>query len=220
MIEHEGRKYELVEGVCRECDLSGQLCRDLLEGCPAGAYEILRLLPEDPQPDLTEFGYADGMYEQRCTTCSKQHMADKRAWNCKECATNLSIRIAEASQTDQSANAGKMVGSKMEHTTDHVAGVGNMIPTIELRGVETDNGIVAQYEKTKEEILEQEDAFQDFISGYRIYDKIIDETWDVIRANITLLEIIARETGIPITEGRDRHLAKMDSRGWKERTEK
>lgn len=37
--------------------------------------------------DLRRFGYAPGNYYGTCSRCSKQYVADKRAWNCLPCAT-------------------------------------------------------------------------------------------------------------------------------------
>ena len=205
MIEHEGKRYENVSGDCEECEFPCD------QGCDGqceqnGEYgKRLRLLPEAPQPDLTEFGYADGMYEQRCTTCSKQHMADKRAWNCKECAINLSIRIS--APQDHIADSRK-AGNESSFATTY--------PTIELRGVETGNDIAEQYQKIIEESFEETNAYAD-ITRQENMSHYVDELWDGIRVRITALRIIEKQTGIPITEGRDRHLAKMDERGYKER---
>ena len=40
---------------------------------------------------LKDSGYAEGMYSCTCSTCNKQHMADKRASNCAECAHNKEV---------------------------------------------------------------------------------------------------------------------------------
>ena len=148
MIEHEGRKYELVGN----CDYTP--CKyDRGDLCVAEGTIVL-----------------DG---------------------------NCYIRIPETPQ--------EVAGNESDCATTY--------PTIELRGVETGNGISEQLRKVREEVSEQSGAYIAEVSS----EDLIDETWDVIRSNITLLGIIAKKTGIPITVGRDRHLAKMDSRGWKER---
>ena len=100
----------------------------------------------------------------------------------------------------------------VERKAGNESGFATTYPTIELRGVETDRPLEDQIQKVAEEEEEQERAY-----ATGTLEELVDETWDVIRSNFTLLEIIAKQTGIPITEGRDRHLAKMDSRGYKER---
>lgn len=38
---------------------------------------------------LVPYGYAPGNYMSVCISCTQQYVADKRAYRCKQCATEL-----------------------------------------------------------------------------------------------------------------------------------
>ena len=42
-----------------------------------------------PDADLHRYGWAPGFYTCRCYTCNGEHVADKRAVRCRECAAGL-----------------------------------------------------------------------------------------------------------------------------------
>lgn len=46
-------------------------------------------MSEDWDVRLKSFGYAPGGYLNECSRCGKDHIADKRALVCKECAERL-----------------------------------------------------------------------------------------------------------------------------------
>jgi hypothetical protein len=52
--------------------------------------------PELNIEPLRQWGFAPGSYMCMCSDCGKQHIADKRAWRCLECAEKRVGLIAEA----------------------------------------------------------------------------------------------------------------------------
>ena len=89
-------------GVC--CPSCGnekfQTVKDLLKQQPKAG--------EKRTEYLNCYGYADGSYSNNCHTCKKEFVGDRRAINCKECATDMSLTgalmvldRAEASKAEQ-----------------------------------------------------------------------------------------------------------------------
>lgn len=54
---------------------------------------------------LISWGFAPGAYSGFCSECGKQHIADKRAWRCLECAE----RRADLAPTPQDARVTALV---------------------------------------------------------------------------------------------------------------
>ena len=54
--------------------------------------------PKDPEKKHRQYGYADGNYFCSCNSCGCEYIAEKRSYNCFDCAEQISSyqRFAEA----------------------------------------------------------------------------------------------------------------------------